>query len=60
MFRAAVFIVTTLVFAPAALAHHGGGTFDASRAVTRTGKLVKIDFINPHSWIYFDVVENGK
>ena len=36
-------------------AHHGGGTFDSSRAVTLTGKLTKIDFINPHSWIYFEV-----
>lgn len=36
-------------------AHHGGGTFDSSRAVTLAGRLTKIDFINPHSWIYFDV-----
>jgi len=60
MFRAAVFVVVSLACVPLAFAHHGGGSFDASKAVTRTGKLVRFEFINPHSWIYFDVVENGK
>ena len=60
MVRVAVFAVVTLACAPLVFAHHGGGTFDSSRAVTRTGKLVKFEFINPHSWIYFDIVENGK
>ena len=60
MLRASALIALTVLVAPTAFAHHGGGTFDPSRAVTRTGKLTKIDFINPHSWIYFDVVENGK
>jgi hypothetical protein len=60
MVRAALSLVAALVAAPVALAHHGGGTFDNTRAITRTGTLTKIDFINPHSWIYFDVVEDGK
>jgi hypothetical protein len=51
-------ITVLIVFfacASSSYAHHGGGTFDSSRAVTLTGTLTKIDFINPHSWIYFDV-----
>ena len=44
-----------LLVASTTYAHHGGGRFDSSRAVALTGKLTKIDFINPHSWIYFDV-----
>jgi hypothetical protein len=60
MFRAAAVLVALILGTSLGLGHHGGGTFDSSRAVTRTGKLTKIDFINPHSWIYFDVVEDGK
>jgi hypothetical protein len=44
-----------------ALAHHGFGTFDLSRSVTYTGKLTRLEFINPHSWLYFEVTDpNGK
>jgi hypothetical protein len=53
--RAAVFFLAVIAVAAPAIAHHGGGTFDGRRAVTLTGKLTRIDFINPHSWIYFDV-----
>jgi len=56
MTRMTVTLGTALLLVTStAYAHHGGGTFDSSRAVTLTGKLTKIDFINPHSWIYFDV-----
>jgi hypothetical protein len=54
-FRPAALVFALVTSTVPALAHHGGGTFDSSRAVTLTGKLTKIDFINPHSWIYFDV-----
>jgi hypothetical protein len=58
------FIAGVVVFAACtvtALAHHGGGSFDLSKSVTFTGKLTKIDLINPHSWLYFEVTEpNGK
>jgi hypothetical protein len=39
MFRAAAVIIAACLFVPAASAHHGGGTFDSTRAVTRTGTL---------------------
>jgi hypothetical protein len=42
-------------------AHHGFGTFELSKSVTYTGKLTKLEFINPHSWLYFEVTDaNGK
>ena len=42
-------------------AHHGAGTFDLSKSVTYKGKLTKIELINPHSWLYFDVTDaNGR
>ncbi len=50
-----------LCAAQSALAHHGGGTFDNTKEIKLTGKLTKFDFINPHSWIYFDVTgQDGK
>src|SRR5579862_5214955 len=47
-----------LFFAPVlALAHHGGSEYDMSKTVEFHGKLTRVDMINPHSWIYFDVPE---
>ena len=45
-----------LSFAQLAVAHHGGGTFDGRKEIELTGKLTRLDLINPHSWIYFDVL----
>jgi len=40
-----------------AFAHHGAGSFELSKSVTFAGaKLTRIDLINPHSWLYFDVM----
>ena len=48
-------------FTSVASAHHGGGSFDGSRAVTYSGVLTRIDLVNPHSWIYFNVTDaSGK
>jgi Family of unknown function (DUF6152) len=44
-----------------ALAHHGGAEYDMKTTVVFKGKLTRVDMINPHSWIYFDVAErDGK
>jgi len=38
-------------------AHHAfSAEFDASKPVKLRGKVVKIELINPHSWIHIDVV----
>jgi hypothetical protein len=39
-----------------ALAHHGLGRFDRSQQVAFTGVITGIDFVNPHSYLHFDVV----
>lgn len=37
-------------------AHHGiNGQFDASKNVTLTGVITNIRFVNPHSYVYFNV-----
>jgi hypothetical protein len=43
-----------------AVAHHGAGTFDRNSSIELTGTITGVDFVNPHSWVYFDVRdENG-
>src|SRR4029077_7893366 len=43
---------------PVALAHHGGAEDDLGKTVEFKAKLTKVDLINPHAWLYFDVTEN--
>jgi len=57
MNRSGLFVVAFVACASVASAHHGPGTFDLSKTVTLNGKLTRIDLINPHSWLYFDVTE---
>lgn len=52
--------VLTLVwlFALPMLAHHSfGAEYDASRPISVTGILTKIEWTNPHSFIYLDVTD---
>ena len=48
-------------FTTSVSAHHGGGSFDLTRSVTYEGVLTKVELVNPHSWLYFDVKDpDGK
>ena len=41
-----------------ALAHHAfGAEFDASRPVLLKGKIVKVEWINPHTWIHIEITK---
>ena len=55
-------LVVTLIVAPAlverAYAHHGAGLYDMRKNVELDGRLTRLDFVNPHSYVYFDVVGN--
>ena len=43
--------------ASAASAHHSfGAEFDQNSPVTLNGKVIKFDWVNPHSWIHIDAV----
>ncbi len=37
-------------------AHHGAGQYDPRKNIELEGKLTRLAFVNPHSYVYFDVV----
>src|SRR5437764_1378840 len=55
MIRKAALFIALIPVATPAFAHHGGGSFDLSKSVTYNGVLTKVELVNPHSWLYFDV-----
>jgi hypothetical protein len=61
MIRPVLIAALLVSSASLAFAHHGFGSFDMSKSVTLTGKLTRVEFINPHSWLYFEVTDaSGK
>ena len=54
------FAASLLAFIAAtpAFAHHAfGGEFDPNRPVLLKGKIVKVEWVNPHAWIHVEVVK---
>lgn len=47
--RAAVGIVISAVSLAPALAHHGWGSYDATKPVTVSGKVLTLTYENPHT-----------
>jgi hypothetical protein len=64
--RISATLVCTLVFLlswihPATAHHSFGAEYDANRPITVTGVITKIEWTNPHSYIFMDVTDkNGK
>jgi hypothetical protein len=62
--KAAVFLVGIGMFLAArpTVAHHAfAAEFDADKPVKLTGAVTRLDWTNPHAWIYVDIKdETGK
>ncbi|MDP9053147.1 MAG: DUF6152 family protein [Acidobacteriota bacterium] len=60
--RSASVTLATLVLSCAAFGHHSfDAEFDSEKAVSVDGTVTKIEWINPHSFIYIDVTgKDGK
>jgi hypothetical protein len=43
---------------PAAAHHAFAAEFDASQPLELKGTVTKVRWVNPHSWLYFDVVDD--
>ena len=51
-----VIFAALLAFTPTAVAHHSfAAEFDANQPVTVNGAVSRMDWVNPHSWIYLTV-----
>ena len=56
----AIVAAALLVSAPVSAHHAFGGEFDANRPILLRGKVVRVQWVNPHVWIHVEHVnEDG-
>ena len=56
LLKVAMFGGTLLAASAPAIAHHAfAAEFDSNKPIKLQGKVTKMDWINPHSWIHIDV-----
>jgi hypothetical protein len=55
MSKSVTLAVVAVAFAAPASAHHGIGRFDPTKEIELEGTLTGLDFVNPHSYVYFNV-----
>ena len=55
------FTVLSFLFSPITYGHHAfTAEFDANAPINITGKVVKVEWINPHAWVHVEVKEGSK
>jgi hypothetical protein len=62
MFGVSAAVLGFLALTVPVVAHHSfAAEFDATKPVTLKGAVTKVEFRNPHIWVYFDVkTDDGK
>ena len=53
--RSAVLVAAGLLIATTATAHHGFGNFAMNEDIELSGVITRLDLVNPHTWVHFDV-----
>jgi len=53
--RVAALALAGLAYAAGAGAHHGVANFDLNKDIALEGVITSVEFVNPHSWLHFDV-----
>lgn len=57
---ASVIVAGLIMVTGNAFAHHAFASgFDADKPITITGFVTKVEWTNPHVWLYFDVTEGA-
>jgi uncharacterized protein DUF6152 len=59
-FLAAAVLGLAYVVTPSQAHHAVQAQFDVNQTLEKKGVLVKIDWINPHTYMHFDVTEDGE
>ena len=56
MRRAAVIALVVMASGAASRAHHSfAAEYDANQPITLQGQIARIEFVNPHAWLYLEV-----